>query len=148
MAEKNYTSQNGLNQAVLMGRLARDPEVRYTQGENSFAVARFTICVPKISTKEGGDANFISCVCYRGKAEFVEKYLRKGTKVSVVGSIETGSYTNKDGQKVYTTEVSVSDLFFCESKNASAPSSAPAVPSAGDGFMNIPDGIEEELPFN
>lgn len=148
--ERKYTSYNELNRWVGMGRLTRDPEVRYTQGENSFAIARFTIAIDRRSREEGGATDYINIVAMRDLAERVEKYLRKGTKVAVEGRIQTGSYTNKDGQKVYTTEINAETFYFAESKgsSASAQSSVPAASSAGDGFMNIPDGIEEELPFN
>lgn len=150
-----------MNKVILMGRLTRDPEVRYSQGENSMAIARFTLAVDRrFSRNNNGDdnnADFIGCVAFGRTGEFAEKYLHKGTKVVATGRIQTGSYTNKDGVKVYTTDVVVEDLEFAESKNASgsndggynggARQSAPVTP-AGDGFMNIPDGIDEELPFN
>ena len=148
-----------MNKVILMGRLTRDPEVRYSQGENALAIARYTLAVDRRGAKREGEAtaDFITCVAFGRSAEFAERYLRQGTKIVVTGRIQTGSYTNKDGQKVYTTDVVVEDTEFAESKaNASAPSGnnyqaspAPA-PSAniGDGFMNIPDGIDEELPFN
>ena len=152
-----------MNKVILMGRLTRDPEVRYSQGENATAIARYTIAVDRRYKKEGdASADFIGCVAFGKLGEFAEKYLRKGTKVVVTGRIQTGSYTNKEGQKVYTTDVVVEDQEFAESKavsdanagsfRAAAPSPAPApatpVSDAGDGFMNIPDGIDEELPFN
>lgn len=148
-----------MNKVILMGRLTRDPEVRYSQGENSLAIARFTLAVDRRFNRnnEEQSADFINCVSFGKTAEFAEKYFKKGTKVAVTGRIQTGSYTNKDGQKVYTTEVVVEEQEFAESKNASGNGggnyggfdgqSAPAQP-AGDGFMNIPDGIDEELPFN
>ena len=135
-----------------MGRLTRDPEVRYSQGENATAIARYTIAVDRRYKKEGdASADFIGCVAFGKLGEFAEKYLRKGTKVVVTGRIQTGSYTNKDGQKVYTTDVVVEENEFAESKRSddNAPaSSAPASMPEGNGFMNIPDGIDEELPFN
>jgi len=138
-----------------MGRLTRDPEVRYSQGENSLAIARFTLAVDRRFKRQGEqDADFISCVSFGKTAEFAEKYLKQGTKIAVTGRIQTGSYTNKEGQKVYTTEVVVEETEFAESKSASGESgyqntSRPAPTEAiGDGFMNIPDGIDEELPFN
>ena len=141
-----------MNKVILMGRLTRDPEVRYSQGENATAIARYTIAVDRRYKKEGdASADFIGCVAFGKLGEFAEKYLRKGTKVVVTGRIQTGSYTNKDGQKVYTTDVVVEENEFAESKrfddNAPA-SSAPASMPEGNGFMNIPDGIDEELPFN
>lgn len=152
-----------MNKVVLMGRLTRDPEVRYTQGENQMAIARYTLAVDRRYNR-GNDENtadFIPCVAFGKAGEFAEKYFRKGTKIAVSGRIQTGSYTNKDGVKVYTTEVIVDDQEFAESKSNSSNSdgnygsgfggsgSQSAAPmSAGDGFMNIPDGIDEELPFN
>ena len=150
-----------MNKVILMGRLVRDPEVRYSQGENATAVARYTLAVDRRSSRANGEesADFIGCVAFGRSAEFAEKYLHKGTKLVVTGRIQTGSYTNKDGVRVYTTDVVVEDQEFAESKNASAQSeggfgnsySAPARQtnnSFSDGFMNIPDGIDEELPFN
>ena len=141
-----------MNKVILMGRLTRDPEVRYSQGENATAIARYTIAVDRRYKKEGdASADFIGCVAFGKLGEFAEKYLRKGTKVVVTGRIQTGSYTNKDGQKVYTTDVVVEENEFAESKRSddNAPaSSAPASMPEGKGFRNIPDGIDEELPFN
>ena len=145
-----------MNKVILMGRLTRDPEVRYSQGENATAVARFTLAVDRRFRREDATADFISCVAFRKNAEFLEKYFRQGMKAVVCGSIQTGSYTNRDGQKVYTTDVIVDEIEFAESKNSSgsndsgfAPVSRPQPSAAiGDGFMNIPDGIDEELPFN
>ncbi|NLP35128.1 MAG: single-stranded DNA-binding protein [Clostridiales bacterium] len=151
-----------MNKAILMGRLTRDPEVRYSQGENPIAVARFTLAVDR-RFKRANDqqtADFISCVTFGKTAEFVEKYFRQGMKMAAVGRIQTGSYTNKEGQKVYTTDVVLEEIEFAESKAASNNGSnygqsgfnndfKPEPSSAmGDGFMNIPDGIDEELPFN
>lgn len=151
-----------MNKAILMGRLTRDPEMRYSQGESSIAVARFTLAVDRrFRRNDGGqDTDFIGCVTFGKTAEFVEKYFRQGMKMAAVGRIQTGSYTNKEGQKVYTTDVILEEVEFAESKNASSGSSdyrksggnndfKPEPSSAmGDGFMNIPDGIDEELPFN
>jgi len=144
-----------MNKVELVGRLTRDPEVRYTQGENASAIARFSVAVNRrFKNSEGNyDADFINCVAFGKSAEFIEKYFKKGMAIGISGRIQTGNYTNKDGVKVYTTDVVVEEAEFVESKNgggASAPSNAPArnnAPSA-DGFMNIPDGIDEELPFN
>lgn len=147
-----------MNKVILMGRLTRDPEVRYSQGENATAVARYTLAVDRRFNRNNDEqtADFINCVAFGRSGEFAEKYLHKGTKIAITGRIQTGSYTNKDGVRVYTTDVVVEDQEFAESKNASAANggcapaerndSAPA--AAGDGFMNIPDGIDEELPFN
>jgi single-strand DNA-binding protein len=148
-----------MNKVILMGRLVRDPEVRYSQGENATAVARYTLAVDRRFNRNNGEesADFIGCVAFGRAAEFAEKYLHKGTKLVVTGRIQTGSYTNKDGVKVYTTEVVVEEQEFAESKNASSGNEGgytggnynrPAPSGAGDGFMNIPDGIDEELPFN
>ena len=147
-----------MNKVILMGRLTRDPEVRYSQGENALAIARYTLAVDRRAARREGEptADFINCVAFGRSAEFAERYLRQGTKIVVSGRIQTGSYTNRDGQKVYTTEVVVEESEFAESKaNSAAPSNnnyqASPAPSPradiGDGFMNIPDGIDEELPF-
>ena len=139
-----------------MGRLTRDAEVRYSQGDASTAVARFTLAVDRRFKRDNDEqsADFIGCVAFGKTGEFLERYGRKGTKFLVEGRIQTGSYTNKDGQRVYTTDVVVENLEFAESKASSdnsgyVPANRPS-PSgaAGDGFMNIPDGIDEELPFN
>ena len=145
-----------MNKAIEIGRLTRDPEVRYSQGNNT-AVARYTIAVDRKFKREGEQtADFIPCVAFGKQAEFAEKYFRKGTKVVISGRITTGSYTNKDGQKIYTTEITVEEQEFAESKAASAEHAANFAPAdrpspsnaVSDGFMNIPDGIDEELPFN
>lgn len=140
-----------MNKVILMGRLTRDPEVRYSQGENSTAIARYTLAVDRRFKRDGDQtADFINCIAFWKSAEFAEKYFHKGTKVVVTGRIQTGSYTNKDGQKVYTTDVVVEDQEFAESKATSQQNqqnnSTPATDS--DGFMNIPDGIDEEMPFS
>ena len=142
-----------MNKVILMGRLTRDPDVRYTQGEEPMAIARFTLAVERRGKRDGeASADFPSCVCFRRTAEFIEKYAHQGTKLVVVGRIQTGSYTNRDGQKVYTTDVVVEEAEFAESKAAAdrnAQQTPPPSPDTGaDGFMNIPDGIEEELPFS
>lgn len=134
-----------------MGRLTRDPEVRYAEGENPLAIARYTLAVDRRFQKNSDQtADFISCVAFGKAAEFAEKYLKQGTKICITGRIQIGSYTNKDGVKVYTTDVVIEDQEFAESKNASGDVSAgrPNISEvAGDGFMSIPDGIKEELPF-
>ena len=142
-----------MNKAILIGRLTRDPEVRYSQGQNATAVARFTMAVDRRWKREGDpSADFIPCVVFGKSAEFVEKYFRKGMRVSVSGRIQTGSYTNKDGQKVYTTEVVVEEQEFAESKAETQQNQQVAgngsMPASDDGFMNIPDGLDEELPIN
>ena len=133
-----------------MGRLTRDPEVRYTQGDNAMAIARYSLAVDRRFKRDGEpDADFINCVAFGKSGEFAEKYLKKGTKVAVVGRIQTGSYTNKDGQKVYTTDVVVEEQEFAESKNSSSSDNNQSAPTnKNTDFMNIPDGIDEELPFN
>ena len=149
-----------MNKVILMGRLTRDPEVRYSQGENAVAIARYTLAVDRRFKRDGEQtADFINCVVFGKSAEFTEKYFRQGMRVTISGRIQTGSYTNKEGVKVYTTEVVVEDQEFAESKAASeantgfrpntpSPGPAPGGEGASDGFMNIPDGIDEELPFS
>ena len=146
-----------MNKVVLMGRLTREPEIRYSQGENPLASARGTLAVNRTfrRNQDGQEADFINCVVFGKSAEFAEKYLKQGIKIVVSGRIQTGSYTNKEGQKVYTTEVIVDEQEFAESKSASENAgnswqNSKPEPSeaASDGFMNIPDGIDEELPFN
>lgn len=142
-----------MNKVILMGRLTRDPEVRYTDGQEPMAIARYTLAVDR-RRRSGNDeeqsADFIPCVAFGKSGEFAEKYLHKGTKMLVTGRIQTGSYTNKEGQKVYTTDVVIEDQEFAESKNSNQGGNSESSGSqdAGDGFMNIPDGIDEELPFN
>lgn len=164
-----------MNKVILMGRLTRNPDVRYGTGEGAMAVARYTLAVDRRFRRDGGqDADFIGCVAFGRQAEFAEKYLKQGTKIAITGRIQTGSYTNRDGVKVYTTDVVVEDQEFAESKasaanyngggfapqdnfqSAPAPMSAPQAPArpnpgsaagAEEGFMAIPEGIEEELPF-
>lgn len=143
-----------MNKVQLVGRLTRDPEIRYSQGENATATARFSVAVNRrFKNSEGNyDADFINCVAFGKSAEFVEKYFKKGMAIGLTGRIQTGSYTNKDGQKVYTTDVVVEETEFVESKGASntvnSNVSRPA-PSAvnNNDFMSIPDGVDEELPF-
>lgn len=162
-----------MNKVILMGRLTRDPEVRYSQGASQTAVARFSIAVDRKFKREGEpDADFFNCTSFGKQAEFVERYLHKGTKVVLSGRVQNDNYTNKDGQMVYSVRVMVDEIEFAESKNASGgndggynnnnynnnynnggyagggSNNAPAASGAGDGFMNIPDGIDEELPFN
>lgn len=143
-----------MNKVILIGRLTRDPEVRYSQGEQPAAIARYTMAVDRRFKRESDEqtADFISCVAFGRAGEFAEKYFHKGIKIAVTGRIQTGSYTNKDGQKVYTTDVVVEEQEFAESRNASDGGNNSGggyqSGSTGDGFMNIPDGIDEELPFN
>lgn len=144
-----------MNKVVLVGRLTRDPEVRYTQGENQTAIARYTLAVDRRFKRDGEPtADFINCVVFGKSAEFAEKYFRQGLRVAISGRITTGNYTNKDGIKVYTTEVTVEEQEFAESKaeseanKANNHQTASANTTSGDGFMNVPDDIPEELPFN
>jgi len=146
-----------MNKVVLVGRLTRDPEVRYSQGENATAVGRYTVAVDRRFKRDNeASADFIPCVVFGRSAEFAEKYFRQGMRVAISGRIQTGSYTNKDGNKVYTTEVVVEDQEFAQNRdennhsggfNPAGGNAAPSV-DAGDGFMNIPDGLDDELPFN
>ena len=147
-----------MNKVILMGRLTRDAEIRYSQGESSTAIARFSLAVDRRFRRDNEEqtADFINCVAFGRKEEFLERFGRKGTKFVLEGRIQSGSYTNKDGQRVYTTDVVAENVEFAESKNNSSTGNdfggAPSAPSpsgaAGDGFMNIPEGIDEELPFN
>jgi len=144
-----------LNKWIGMGRLTKDPEARYSQGDNPLAIARYTLAVDRRIKKENEqNADFISCIAFGKAGEFAEKYFKKGTKIAVEGRIQTGSYTNKEGNKVYTTDVVVENQEFAESKGSSGDRDArdqaamQGYTDAGDGFMNIPDGIDEELPFN
>ena len=147
-----------MNKVILMGRLTRDAEVRYSQGDASTAVARFSLAVDRRFKRDGDQStDFINCVAFGKTAEFFERFGRKGTKFVTEGRIQTGSYTNKDGQRVYTTDIVVENVEFAESKSSSEGNSGAYVPvekpspsqAVGDGFMNIPDGIDEdELPFN
>ena len=145
-----------MNKVTLMGNLTRDPDVRYSQGEKSTCVARYTLGIRRRFHRDGDpDSDFINCVAFGKQGEFAEKYLKKGMKIAICGRIQTGSYTDKDGIKRYTTDVVVEEHYFVESKtanngNASNSQSAPQnnQPAASnDGFMSIPEGIEEELPF-
>lgn len=142
-----------MNKAILIGRLTRDPEVRYSQGENATAIARFTLAVDRRFKRAGEsqEADFIGCIAFGKQAEFVERYFKQGMKMTLSGRIQTGSYTNKEGVKVYTTDIVAEDIEFAESKgNTSNGSNIKPEPSSaiGDGFMNIPDGLDETLPFN
>lgn len=142
-----------MNKAILSGRLTRDVDVRYTQGEKATCVAKGTLAIDRRGAKKDGEqtADFIPITAFGKVGEFFEKYGTQGTKFIIEGRIQTGSYTNKDGQKVYTTEVVVENVEFAESKNNNSqqPQGRPEPANAGDGFMNIPDGVEEEgLPFN
>lgn len=141
-----------MNKVILMGRLTRDPEVRYSQGEQATAVARYTLAVDRRGRNQENSADYIQCVAFGKAAEFTERYLHKGTKIVLTGRIQTGSYTNKDGQRVYTTDIVAEDQEFAESKNAESSNAggyntqtAPTPQSGNDGFM--PAGDDNELPF-
>lgn len=143
-----------MNKVILMGRLTRDPEIRYPQDPEAAAVGRFSLAVDRRFKKDGGpDADFFNCVCFGRQEEFVEKYLKKGIKMLITGRVENNNYTDRDGHRVYTVQIMVEEMEFAESKAAgqsqqkhNEQTGEPA-PEVGDGFMNIPDGIEEELPF-
>ena len=133
-----------MNKIILLGRIVRDPEVRYTQGDNSMAIAKFSLAVNRRFKKENEpEADFFNCTAFGKQAEFVEKYLKQGTKILLSGRIQNDNYTNKEGQKVYSIQIMVEEMEFAESKNNST--SEPS--QSNDGFMNIPDGLQEELPF-
>lgn len=140
-----------MNKVILSGRLTKDPEVRYSQGDKSTAVARYTLAVQRTFKNSNGeqDADFISCVAFGKQGEFAEKYLKQGTKIIISGRIQTGSYTNKDGAKVYTTDVVIETQEFCEKKGSTTGGNDAAKPvTRNDSFMNIPDSVnDEELPF-
>lgn len=134
-----------MNKIILCGRLTKDPEVRYSQGATPTAVARLSLAVNRKWKREGEpDADFFNCTAFKGQAEFIEKYLKKGSKVLISGRVQNDNYTNKDGQKVYAVNIMIEEIEFAESKNAGQ-QDRPAY--TNDGFMSIPDGTEEELPF-
>jgi single-strand DNA-binding protein len=145
-----------MNSVNIMGRLTRDPEVRYSQGENSIAVARYTLAINRMGKKD--EADYINVIAFGKSGEFAEKYFKQGQQVAVTGRIQTGNYTNKEGQKIYTTEVVVENQFFASSKSDGSATPTTTEKSSGnrpspsqaksDGFMNIPDGLDEELPFS
>lgn len=143
-----------MDKSLLMGRLVRNPEVRYSQNASNSAIARFSMAVPRKFKKEGEpDSDFFNCVCFGKVAEFVEKYIKKGNKIIVTGRTENNIYTNKDGQMVYGMKVVVEEIEFAESKYIDAKESqekndTPETTEADNGYMNIPDGIDEQLPFN
>jgi len=143
-----------MNKCQLLGRLTANPDIRYTQGQDAKCVARFTLAVDRKFKRDGDqNADFINCVCFGRIAEIIEKYVTKGMKICIAGRIQTGSYIDREGKKVYTTDVVVEDLDFCESKSSNdKPSKAPQEPSAAaqpssDGFMEVPEGMQVELPF-
>lgn len=147
-----------MNKVILMGRLTRDPEVRYSQGDSQMAIARFSLAVDRRFKRQGDTvtADFFNCTAFGKQGEFVEKYLKQGTKIVVTGRIQNDNYTNKEGQKVYSVQIIVEEIEFAESKNAAGGGSTfQGAPAGGsqepmmpeDGFMNIPDGIDNTLPF-
>lgn len=145
-----------MNKVILMGRLTRDPDIRYSQGTDGICIARYTLAVDRRFTRNenGQNADFISCVAFGKSGEFAEKYLRQGTKIVISGRIQTGSYTNREGQKVYTTDVVIEEQEFAESKAANeqhaghASYQARPQQTGDDGFMPVPDDLDEDLPFN
>ena len=149
-----------MNKIILMGRLTRDPEIRYAQGDNQMAIARFSLAVDRRFKRQGDpDADFFNCTAFGRQAEFVERYLKQGTKILLAGRVQNDNYTNKNGEKVYSVQIIAEEIEFAESKGSGSQQSGdsqssfqPATPSpaqaADDGFLNIPNGIEEELPFN
>ena len=140
-----------MNKVILIGRLTKDPETRYSQGQNSTCISRYSLAVDRQFKRDGEQtADFLNCVAFGKQGEFAEKYLKKGAKIAVTGRLQTGSYTDKDGKKVYTTDVVVESHEFVESKKESGEEtqSSPYGSIGTDGFMNIPDGIDEELPFS
>lgn len=145
-----------MNKIILMGRLTRDPETRYSQGENQTAIARFSLAVDRRFKRQGdAEADFFNCTAFGRQAEFVEKYLKQGTKILLTGRVQNDNYTNRNGEKVYSVQIIAEEIEFAESRNAQGNAGASfqnpmpnPVQAADDGFLNIPNGIEEELPFN
>ena len=137
-----------MNRVIMIGRLTKDPEIRYSQGENTTCIARYTLAVDRKFKQEGQpNADFINCIAFGKLGEFAEKYLHKGVKIAVTGRIQTGSYKNKDGNTVYTTDVVVEEQEFCESKSQSN-SQTQSAQSNDNSWLNIPDGVEDSLPFS
>ncbi|MCI5848570.1 MAG: single-stranded DNA-binding protein [Lachnospiraceae bacterium] len=143
-----------MNKIMLMGRLTRDPETRYSQGESQFAIARFSLAVDRRFKRQGEpDADFFNCTAFGKQGEFVEKYLKQGTKILLSGHVQNDNYTNKNGEKVYSVQIIAEEIEFAESKASQGgggfqPVQPDPTQAADDGFLNIPNGIEEELPFN
>ena len=138
-----------MNKVIEIGRLTKDPDIRYSQGANTTCIARYTLAVDRKFKQEGQpNADFINCIAFGKLGEFAEKYLHKGVKIAVVGRIQTGSYKNKDGNTVYTTDIVVEEQEFCESKSQQSSSQQQPTPSNDDSWMNIPDDVEDSLPFN
>lgn len=139
-----------MNKIILMGRLTRDPEIRYSQGENSMAIARFSVAVNRRYKRENEpDADFFNCTAFGKQAEFVEKYLKQATKILLSGRVQNDNYTNKEGQKVYSVQIMVEEIEFAESKASAELGTQPATQEiSSEGYVNIPDSLQEELPFN
>ena len=143
-----------MNKIIIMGRLTRDPDIRYTQGENQTAIARFSLAVDRRWKREGEpDADFFNCTAFGRQAEFAEKYLKKGTKIAITGRVQNDNYTDRNGQKVYSIQIMVEEMEFAESKSKNAEAgqqdrSSERPSYEGDGFMTIPEGTEDELPFS
>ena len=145
-----------MNKIILMGNLTRDPEIRYTQGENALAIARFSLAINRRFAKQGDtEVDYFNCTAFGKQAEFIEKYFRKGSRMLVSGRVQNDNYTNKNGEKVYSVQIIAEEIEFAESRNAQGNAGASfqnampnPVQAADDGFLNIPNGIEEELPFN
>ena len=138
-----------MNKVILVGRLTRDPEIRYSQGEDSMAVGRYTIAINRrVKPDQEQTADFLRCIVFGRSAEFAEKYFRQGMRIAVSGRIQTGSYTNKEGVRVYTTEVVVEEQEFAESKAEAEGRPFHESTTDADGFMNVPDGLDEDLPFH
>lgn len=137
-----------MNKIILLGRLTKAPEVRYTQGQNAMAIGKFSLAVNRKYKRENEpEADFFNCTSFGKQAEFVEKYLKKGSKVLISGRVQNDNYTNKEGQKVYSIQILVEEIEFAESKGSSDAAKQQSEPSS-EGFVNIPEGLQEELPFN
>ena len=142
-----------MNKIILMGRLTRDPDMRVSQGDNSFSIASFSIAVDRRFQKNGEkETDFFNCTAFGKQADFVDRYLKQGTKILLTGRVENDNYTNKNGEKVYSVKIICEEIEFAESKSSSSNSSSvqndSSAKSSNDEWMNIPDGIQEELPFN
>lgn len=139
-----------MNKVILMGNLTRDPEIRYTQGEKSMAIARFSLAINRRFYREGEtNVDFFNCTAFGKQAEFVEKYFRQGSRMLLVGRIQNDNYTNKNGEKVYSVQIMADEIEFAERKQAGGNNnSEPEQKQDDDDFMEIPENIESELPFN
>lgn len=138
-----------MNKAILMGNLTRDPEIRYTQGENSMAVANFSLAVNRKYVRKGeDDCDFFNCTAFRKQAEFIEKYFKQGSRMLLIGRVQNNNYTNKNGEKVYNVQIMVEEVEFGSTKGSSTPSDKNVNKDIDDDFINIPDGVDDGLPFN